>query len=145
MNNQHREDGGLYHTFKNGKSTINGYLEDYASTIEAFIALYEQTLNEKWLYTARDLSNYVFDHFQDDSSKLFHFTSDEDDNLVSRSIEFTDNVIPASNSIMAKNLFKLSHYFDNAHFSKTAITMLNNVKPQIQDYGSGYSNRNNFV
>jgi len=140
MNNQHREDGGLYHTYKSGKSTINGYLEDYASTIEAFIALYEQTLNESWLNTSRDLANYVFDHFQDNSSKLFHFTSDEDDNLVSRSIEFTDNVIPASNSIMAKNLFKLSHYFDNKHFSNTAMTMLNNVKPQIQDYGSGYSN-----
>ena len=140
MNNQYREDGGLYHVYKNGKSTINGYLEDYASAIEAFIALYEQTFNQSWLDTSRDLANYVFDHFQDDSSKLFHFTSDEDDNLVSRSIEFTDNVIPASNSIMAKNLFKLSHYFDNEHFSKTAMTMLNNVKPQIRDYGSGYSN-----
>ncbi len=140
IGNQHREDGGLFHNYKNGKSTINGYLEDYATTIEAFIALYEQTLNDSWLYTARDLSNYVFDHFQDDSSKLFHFTSDEDDSLISRSIEYTDNVIPASNSIMAKNLFKLSHYFDNEHFSKTAMLMLNNIKPQIQEYGSGYSN-----
>ena len=140
LSNQHREDGGLYHNFKNGKSTINGYLEDYATTIEAFLDLYEQTLNDKWLYTARDLANYVFDHFQDDKSKMFYFTSDEDDKLVSRSIEYTDNVIPASNSIMAKNLFKLSHYFDNQHFSKTALTLLNNVKPEIQQYGSGYSN-----
>ena len=140
LSKQLREDGGLYHNFKNGKSTINGYLEDYATTIEAFLDLYEQTLNDKWLYTARDLANYVFDHFQDDKSKMFYFTSDEDDKLVSRSIEYTDNVIPASNSIMAKNLFKLSHYFDNEHFSKTAVTMLNNVKPEIQQYGSGYSN-----
>jgi uncharacterized protein YyaL (SSP411 family) len=140
LSKQLREDGGLYHNFKNGKSTINGYLEDYATTIEAFLDLYEQTLNEKWLFTARDLANYVFDHFQDDKSKMFYFTSDEDDKLVSRSIEHTDNVIPASNSIMAKNLFKLSHYFDNEHFSKTAVTMLNNVKPEIQQYGSGYSN-----
>jgi uncharacterized protein YyaL (SSP411 family) len=140
LSKQLREDGGLYHNFKNGKSTINGYLEDYATTIEAFLDLYEQTLNEKWLFTARDLANYVFDHFQDDKSKMFYFTSDEDDKLVSRSIEYTDNVIPASNSIMAKNLFKLSHYFDNEHFSKTAVTMLNNVKPEIQQYGSGYSN-----
>ena len=44
------------------------------------------------------------------------------DSLVARSIEYTDNVIPASNSIMAKNLFKLSHYFNNEHFSKTVIT-----------------------
>lgn len=140
INNQLREDGGLNHNYKNGKSSINGYLEDYANTIEAFIALYENTLDEKWLTTGRDLTNYTFDHFYDDNSKMFFFTSNEDASLVSRSIEYRDNVIPASNSIMAKNLFKLSHYFDNNHFGKTAMTMLNNVKPEMQEYPSGYSN-----
>ncbi len=140
INNQLREDGGLNHNYKDGKSTINGYLEDYATTIDAFITLYENTLNEIWLHTARDLANYAFDHFSDDTSKMFYFTSNDDDDLVTRNIEYRDNVIPASNSIMAKNLFKLSHYFDNSHFSKTAVTILNNVKPEIQDYGSAYSN-----
>ena len=140
LNNQLKEDGGLYHNYKNGVSTINGYLEDYANTIDAFIALYENSLDEKWLTSARDLSNYTLDHFYDDTSKMFFFTSNDDDALVSRSIEYRDNVIPASNSIMAKNLFKLSHYFDNEHFSKTAMTMLNNVKPEMQEYPSGYSN-----
>ena len=140
ISNQLREDGGLNHNYKNGKSSINGYLEDYASTMDAFITLYENTLNEKWLTTARDLANYTFDHFFDGASNMFFFTSNEDASLVSRSIEFRDNVIPASNSIMAKNLFKLSHYFDNEHFSKTAMTMLNNIKPEMQEYPSGYSN-----
>ncbi len=140
LNNQLKEDGGLNHSFKNGVSTINGYLEDYAATIDAFLALYENTLNETWLTTARDLINYTFDHFFDTNSNMFYFTSNQDKALVSRSIEYRDNVIPASNSIMAKNLFKLSHYFDNQHYSKTAISMLNNVKPEMQDYPSGYSN-----
>jgi uncharacterized protein YyaL (SSP411 family) len=140
MNKQLQADGGLNHNYKEGKSTINGFLEDYAATIDAFIVLYEQTLETKWLYSARDLTNYTFDHFFDDQSKLFFFTSNSDADLVSRSIEYRDNVIPASNSIMAKNLFKLSHYFDNQHYNKTATQMLNNVKPEIQEYGSGYSN-----
>jgi uncharacterized protein YyaL (SSP411 family) len=138
--NQMRKDGGLNHNYKNGKSTINGYLEDYAATIDAFLALYEVTLNEKWLTTAKDLTNYTYTHFFDESSKMFFFTSNSDRNLVSRSIEYRDNVIPASNSMMAKNLFKLSHYFDNENYRKTAITMLNNVKPEMQEYASGYSN-----
>jgi hypothetical protein len=140
LNTQLREDGGLYHNYKNGTSTINGYLEDYASTIDAFLALYENNLDEKWLTTARDLANYSLDHFFDKKSNMFFFTSNQDDALVSRSIEYRDNVIPASNSIMAKSLFKLSHYFDNEYFNKTAITMLNNVKPEMQEYPSGYSN-----
>lgn len=140
INNQLREDGGLNHNYKNGVSTINGYLEDYATTVDAFIALYENTLDEKWLNIAKDLTNYTFDYFFDETSKMFYFTSNRDAALVSRSIEYRDNVIPASNSIMAKNLFKLSHYFDNNHYRDTAITMLNNVKPEMLEYPSGYSN-----
>jgi uncharacterized protein YyaL (SSP411 family) len=140
INKQLREDGGLYHNYKDGNSTINGYIEDYATTIDAFIALYESTLDNKWLFTARDLANYSLDHFYDDTSKMFYFTSNEDPSLVTRNMEYRDNVIPASNSMMAKNLFKLSHYFDNNQYHKTATTLLNNVKPEIQEYASGYSN-----
>ncbi len=135
-----KDDGGLYHTYKDSESKINGYMEDYVTIIDAFIALYENTLDTKWLNNARDLTNYTFDHFFDKTSNMFYFTSNEDTSLVSRSIEYRDNVIPGSNSIMAKNLFKLGHYFDNEHFNKTAITMLNNVKPEIKEYASGYSN-----
>ncbi len=137
---QLRSDGGLNHNYKNGKSTINGYLEDYAATIEAFITLYENTLDQKWLENARNLTNYTFDHFFDDANKMFYFTSNEDSSLVTRNIEYRDNVIPASNSIMAKNLLKLSHYFDNEAYYLTATAMLNNVKPDILKYPSGFSN-----
>ena len=137
---QMRSDGGLYHNYKEGKSTNNGFLEDYASTIDAFIALYEITLDETWLNHSRTLANYCFDHFFDDASKMFFFTSDEDPSLVSRSIEYRDNVIPGSNSIMAKNLLKLSHFFDNEAYYQTATIMLNNVKPEIEQYPSGFSN-----
>ncbi|GAA4279865.1 thioredoxin domain-containing protein [Gaetbulibacter aestuarii] len=140
LNTQMKSDGGLYHNYKNGTSNINGYLEDYAETIDAFISLYEATFDEKWLTTSRDLANYTLDHFYDDTSGMFFFTSDEDDALMSRTIEYQDNVIPASNSVMAKNLFKLGHYFDNDHFDTIAVKMLNNIKPEMQQHPSGYSN-----
>ncbi len=137
---QLKPDGGLFHNYKEGKSTINGYLEDYAATIEAFLSLYESTFDEKWLNNARNLTNYTFDHFFDDSSKMFFFTSNEDTSLVTRTIEYRDNVIPASNSMMAKSLFKLSHYFDNEAYANTAKIMLNNVLPELSQYPSGFSN-----
>ncbi len=140
INKMLRTDGGLNHTYKNGESKINGYLEDYVTVIQAFISLYENTLDEKWLNTANNLANYVFIHFHDDSSNMFYYTSDEDNALVARNIEFYDQVIPSGNSIMAKNLFKLAHYYDNEHFRDTAIAMLNNVKPNITDYPSSFSN-----
>lgn len=140
LNKQINNEGGLHRNYKNGKSSINGYLIDYATTIEAFISLYQVTSDEKWLNPARNLTNYAFDNFYDDTNKMFYFTSKKDTKLVTRNVEYRDNVIPASNSIMAKNLFKLSHYFNNSNYLKTATTMLNNVKPEIKSYGSAYSN-----
>ena len=140
LTRQLNSNGSLFRNYKKGKSTINAYLVDYATTIDALIALYQVTSEVKYLNTARDLTNYTFDNFFDDTSSMFYFTSQNDPELVTRNIEFRDNVIPASNSIMAKNLFKLSHYFSNSSYMDTAATMLNNVLPQMNEYGSGFSN-----
>ncbi|WP_246454567.1 thioredoxin domain-containing protein [Hyunsoonleella aquatilis] len=135
-----RKDGGLNHTYKAGESKINGHLEDYVTVIDGLIALYEVTLNEPLLNTANVLAKYAVAHFYDEKSQMFFYTSDEDASLVSRNIVYHDNVIPASNSMMAKNLFKLSHYFDNKEFATSAVAMLNNVKPEMSEYPSSYSN-----
>ena len=140
LKKQINSEGSLFRNYKEGTSSINGYLIDYATTIDAFISLYQVSSDEKWLNSARNLTNYSFDNFYDESSNMFFFTSIKDPKLVTRNIDFRDNVIPSSNSIMAKNLFKLSHYFDNSNYSNTATRMLNNVKPEMATYGSGFSN-----
>ncbi|MFK5983695.1 MAG: thioredoxin domain-containing protein [Flavobacteriaceae bacterium] len=137
---QLQENGALNHNYKDGKSSINGYLEDYASVIEAFIAIYEVTLDFKWIESANNLTEYTFTNFFDEEKIMFYFTSKEDKELVSRNFEYRDNVIPASNSIMAKNLFILSHHFDNEKYRITASKMLHNIQPEIENYPSGYSN-----
>ena len=140
LKKQINSEGSLFRNYKEGKNSINAYLIDYATTIDAFISLYQVSSDEKWLNSARNLTNYSFDNFFDEASNMFFFTSIKDPKLVTRNIDFRDNVIPSSNSIMAKNLFKLSHYFDNSNYSNTATRMLNNVKPEMATYGSGFSN-----
>ena len=132
-------DGNLFHSYKNEKATINGFLEDYAFVIDAFIALYEATFEETWLEHAKNLTNYCLDHFYDETKQLFRFTSDLDESLIVAHFETEDNVIPASNSVMAENLFKLSVYFENSYYEKVARLMLEQVLPSI-DYPSAFSN-----
>ncbi len=132
-------EGNLFHNYKNGKSTINGLLEDYCFVIAAFIALYEVTFEEKWLYDAKQLTDYALEHFYDEQQRFFRFSSDKDEPLISIHFETEDNVIPASNSVMAKNLYQLSIYFDNPHYEKVAKQMLTAILPDI-DYPSAYSN-----
>ena len=142
---QLKPDGGLYHIYKDGESTINGYSEDYALAIESFLALYEVTLDEKWLHVSKELMEYTMSHFFDAKSGMFFFTSDEDSNLITRKMETVDNVIPASNSVLASNLFKLGHYYSNSDYAEKAKQMLNNMVGSIEEAPSGYSNWMNLM
>ena len=137
---QRRSDGGLNHSYKAGRSTINGYLEDYSFTIEALVKLYEATFDQHWIDEAHKLADYAIAHFHDEEKGLFYFTSDMDQALIARKKEISDNVIPASNSSMAKGLFYLGHYFDQSAYLEISETMLNNVAGSIEKYPSGYSN-----
>lgn len=132
-------EGNLFHNYKNQKSTINGYLEDYSWVIAAFISLYEVTFDEKWLRDAKQLTDYSLEHFYDPKTGFFTFTSNLDEALITSHYETEDNVIPASNSVMGKNLFQLGLYFENSHYEKVAQRMLQNILPTI-GYPSAYSN-----
>ncbi|HWR94790.1 MAG TPA: thioredoxin domain-containing protein [Flavobacterium sp.] len=131
--------GNLFHNYKNQKSTINGFLEDYGFVIAAFISLYEVTFDEKWLQYAKQLTDYSLEHFYDEKTGFFAFTSNLDETLITSHFETEDNVIPASNSVMGKNLFQLSIYFENSYYEKVSLRMLKNIFPTI-DYPSAYSN-----
>ncbi|WP_291123056.1 thioredoxin domain-containing protein, partial [Flavobacterium sp. UBA6046] len=124
-------EGNLFHNYKNKKSTINGYLEDYCFVIAAFISLYEVTFDEKWLQYAKQLTDYSFEHFYDEKTGFFAFTSNMDEALITSHFETEDNVIPASNSVTAKNLFQLSIYFNNSYYEKICNQMLQNILPSV--------------
>lgn len=128
LENMMNEDGRLYRNFKNGKSTINAFLDDYAYTIEAFISLYEASFNEKWIYTAKNLVDYILNHFTDENSPLFFYTSDLDDTLIARKKDFSDNVTPSSNSSLAAGILKLSLFFADPDYAKTAGNLISSIK-----------------
>jgi uncharacterized protein YyaL (SSP411 family) len=132
-------EGNLKHSYKDNKATINGFLEDYAHVIQAFISLYEVTFDEQWLQNAKQLTDYTFDNFYDEHQQFFSFTSHQDEALITQHFEVEDNVIPASNSVMADALFKLSIYFNNSYYEKVCQQMVQNMIPSI-DYPSAFSN-----
>jgi uncharacterized protein YyaL (SSP411 family) len=139
IKNMWSDEGNLFHNYKNQKSTINGYLEDYSLVIDAFISLYEVTFEEKWLLNAKRLTDYSLEHFYDAETGFFTFTSNLDEALITSHFETEDNVIPASNSVMAKNLFQLGIYFENSYYEKVSQQMLQKIMPSV-DYPSAYSN-----
>src|SRR5690606_26640779 len=64
--NQLTPAGVLQHSYKNKKSSIDGFLEDYAFAIAMYVKTYEVTFDENYLKTATRLLDYVNEHFLDE-------------------------------------------------------------------------------
>lgn len=140
LSEQRRPDGGLWHGHKDGRSTINGFLEDYCFTIEAFLSLYEATFERRWLDEAEVLADHVITHFSDERTAMFYVASDSDSKLIARKMELSDNVIPSSNSSMAIGLFKLGILIGRDEYVARSKKMLANMLPQLEDQGPWFAN-----
>jgi uncharacterized protein YyaL (SSP411 family) len=134
-----RSNGGLWHLYKDGKASINGFLEDYCFTIEALLALYGITFEERWLTEARALAEHAIRHFHDEATGLFNFTSDLDPGLITRPMELHDNVTPASNSSMANGLFLLGTLYDDERYLALSERAALSGTTQLAIYPTGHS------
>lgn len=140
-----KPDGSLYRSYKNGVSKINGFLDDFSFTIEAFIELYQVNFDEEWLLIAKKLTEHVIANFNDNGSDFFFYTSIQDSPLAVRKKEISDNVIPSSNSVMAKNIFYLSTYFGEPAYAELARKMADTMAFEVQSYGRFYSNWGSLI
>jgi uncharacterized protein YyaL (SSP411 family) len=130
---QMRSEGKLLHTYRKGQARIEAFLEDYAALIEAYIWLYQATFDEKWLERAAQDVAFTLAHFWDSQENLFFFNAQkEKSDLIAQKKEIFDNVIPASNSLMAKNLHFLGLLLHKPEWTELSEKMLFQVFPLVQ-------------
>ncbi|MDZ4668159.1 MAG: thioredoxin domain-containing protein [bacterium] len=130
----------VYRILKNGKKSISGFAEDYACLIDALICLFEAGGNENYLWQAKELSDHCLAYFYDTHSGLFFFTTKEQKTIVTRKIEINDDVIPSSNSILAKCLYRLAFYFENSNYEEIQEKMLQTIAEKMNKFPNGFSN-----
>lgn len=130
----------LLHQPLDNNRMIYGFLDDYAFTVESFIALYEATFEEDWLHDANALAEEAIALFYDGEEKTFFYTAADAETLIARKSEIMDNVIPASSSTMVRVLYRLGEMLDNERYLTIADAVFANVFPHIKQYGSAYSN-----
>ena len=125
-------EGKVYRAFKNKRSETEGFLEDYAFLIQAYAALYQVTFDERRLSQASKWCEHVMDHFYDREERYFHFSSKGAEKLIARRKEIFDNVIPASNSVMARNLYHLGILLDRDDWKTLAMDMTSRLVSMIE-------------
>jgi uncharacterized protein YyaL (SSP411 family) len=137
--NSIQQHGRLFRLYHQGMASGAAFLDDYAHTIDAWLNVYECTGESDWLDEANHLMLHTMDHFSDDATGLFWFTSDEGEQLFARQHEIADNVMPAANSTICSVLFLLGKHLEKPHYIARSRKMLQSVIPHI-DYGASWSN-----
>ncbi len=122
-------DGALLRIAKK-ENSVAAFLDDYSFSIRAFLDLYEVNLDNKWLNKAISLWQKAEELFADEQSQMYFYTSKSSDIIV-RKMELSDNVIPASNAVMADNLARLSEYIGKRELMAKAKQMNKNMQESV--------------
>tara|TARA_B110000858_G_scaffold115042_1_gene131463 strand:- start:2699 stop:4735 length:2037 start_codon:yes stop_codon:yes gene_type:complete len=131
------EEGELKRISKKGVNKIDAFLEDYAAVIKLYIDAYETVFDEHYILQAEKIMNVCQRLFKDKNGPLFYFSSSSE--LVVRTKEKTDNVIPSSNAVMAENLIRLSNHLVRPELKLQAEAMVLACKSEIISYPRSYS------
>lgn len=130
----------VYRSFKDKRGNTEGFLEDYAYVIQAYLKLYQANFNEQYLDRAKALTEYVLENFYDEKESYFYFTSKQAEKLIARKKEIFDNVIPASNGVMVQNLFHLGTILDREDWKQLATEMTEGLSHLITQEPNYMSN-----
>jgi uncharacterized protein len=116
-------DGRLLRTYKDGRASLNAYLEDYAFLTEALLLLYEATFETRWFVEARALGDAILARFADPRGGFFT-TSDDHEQLVTRPKDIQDHPIPSGNSSAALALLRLAAFTGEYAYEQGALGVL---------------------
>ncbi|OOG78126.1 thioredoxin domain-containing protein [Algoriphagus sp. A40] len=137
--------GLLHRSYKNGTAYTPAFLEDYAAVIHAALMAFEASGKASWLSFAKELADFCLDQFYDESDGFFFFNNPKAEKLIANKKELFDNVIPASNSVMARNLHRLSLFTYKENYSQIASKMLGGMKDLVLKEPGFLCNWANFL
>ena len=134
-----RSDGRLGRSWKDGRSTGEGVLEDYAHLADGLLALYEASSDERWFATARSLADTILARFTDPDGGFFD-TADDHETLVTRPKDVQDNAVPAGSSMASSVLLRLGALTGDARYRDAAERAIATVTPFLGRYPTGFAN-----
>ncbi|MBE9567596.1 MAG: thioredoxin domain-containing protein, partial [Proteobacteria bacterium] len=102
-------DGHLFAGYKDGRSALGAYLDDYAFLIYGLLELLQSQWDEELYDWTLALADSLLLNFEDTEHGGFFFTSHSHENLIQRLKSFSDDAIPSGNAIAAFALNRLGY------------------------------------
>ncbi len=101
-----RQGGRMRRSYKDGRAPLPGYLEDQAAVADGLLALYEATFDPRWLDEIRSLMSEMLAAFWDETQGAFFDTAADQERLLTRPQDVTDNAIPSGTSLAVDVLLR---------------------------------------
>ncbi|MBP1738900.1 MAG: thioredoxin protein [Deltaproteobacteria bacterium] len=134
-----KPDGRLLHRYREGESSIDAHLDDYAFLVWGLIETYEATFDARFLKTALELNRDMIHHFWDEQGGGLYFTSDDAENLIVRKKEVYDGALPSGNAVAMLNLLRLGRFTGDADLEDRAFKLQRAFSEQVRQFPSGYT------
>jgi hypothetical protein len=127
-------DGRVYRSHKDGVTRIAGFLEDYAGVALGWIAVYELTFDATWLDRAHGLCDSMLRWFWDDGAGAFFDTASDQDDLLARPRDVSDNATPSGTSLAVELLLRLGDVLGDEEYTRRARQVLETIAEPMARY-----------
>lgn len=94
-------DGTWHRIYAGDEAYVTAQLEDIGALAQGYMKLYNVTGNEHYYTQAGLLIAHAVEEFSDDEALFFYTTSQHDEEVIQRSRDLEDNVIPSPNALIA--------------------------------------------
>lgn len=117
-------DNELLHCYREGKTDIAGFLDDYAFLIWGLIEIYESSFDVRYLKRAVELTEKALKKFWDNDWSGFFFTAYDSESILIREKTAYDGAYPSGNSVAALNMVRLSRLTGQPSFEGKAVHLM---------------------
>ena len=124
-----RQGNRMRRSYKDGRAPLAGYLEDQAAVADGMLSLYEATFDPTWLDDAHGLLTELLIAFWDEAETAFFDTAADQERLVVRPQDVTDNAVPSGTSLAVDVLLRAGALFGEPSWIGRARVTLERLGP----------------
>jgi uncharacterized protein YyaL (SSP411 family) len=126
----------LFRNYRDGRSAIEGFADDYAFVIEGLLDLYEASFDIEWLKFALELQETQDRLFLDEKAGGYFSTSGKDKSVVLRMKDDNDSAESAASSVAARNLLRLAQFRNDKQFEERGRKTIDAFAATVNHFAS---------
>ncbi|HWL34330.1 MAG TPA: thioredoxin domain-containing protein [Gaiellaceae bacterium] len=131
-------DGRLRRSWRDGRTSGDGYLDDYANAAHGLLELHVATGELRWLREAHRLARLAVELFADEEHGGFFLSPADGERLVARTKELDDHPLPSGNSMLAHVLLRLARIYGDDELERRAVSVLRLLRPALERAPSAF-------